>query len=78
HSEHRRQGIGTRLLAELEWEIASLGYARVNVITHSWQPGIRDFLPVRGYTTQEHPAAKVVWFGKSMIRESLTDDRTAL
>lgn len=48
HSAHRRQGLGRRLLAELEQEIAERGYRHIYLTTR--QPEAKRLYLAAGYT----------------------------
>jgi GNAT superfamily N-acetyltransferase len=50
HQEHRRRGLAARVVAELEKEIAGLGYARVFLTTGPRQPEAKGLYLAAGYT----------------------------
>ncbi|MEV6973617.1 GNAT family N-acetyltransferase [Kitasatospora sp. NPDC093806] len=50
HSAHRRRGLATRVLAELERSAAAVGYRRIYLTTGPRQPEAKGLYLVNGYT----------------------------
>lgn len=50
HADYRRQGLSSRVLAEIEAEIARRGYTRIFLTTGTRQPEARNLYLKAGYT----------------------------
>ncbi|WP_169811790.1 GNAT family N-acetyltransferase [Nocardia sienata] len=64
--EHRRGGLATRVLAELEAEMVLLGYREALVTAGDRQPEARALYKAAGYTEVGSAAARLVRFAKAL------------
>ncbi|MFB7474722.1 GNAT family N-acetyltransferase [Kitasatospora sp. NPDC056184] len=63
HSAHRRRGLATRVLAELERAAAAAGYRRIFLTTGPRQPEARGLYLANGYTALFDVAADPLTIG---------------
>ncbi|MER7707517.1 GNAT family N-acetyltransferase [Kitasatospora sp. NPDC097605] len=63
HSAHRRRGLATRVLAELERTAAAAGYHRIFLTTGPRQPEARNLYLANGYTPLFDVAADPLTIG---------------
>ncbi|MFE7193072.1 GNAT family N-acetyltransferase [Kitasatospora sp. NPDC057541] len=63
HSAHRRRGLATRVLAELERAAAAAGYRRIYLTTGPLQPEARGLYLANGYTPLFDVAADPLTIG---------------
>ncbi|GGL43698.1 GNAT family N-acetyltransferase [Nocardia jinanensis] len=62
--EHRRRGLATRVLAELEAEMIRLGYRQVSATAGDRRPEARAFYTAAGFTEVVSGAARLFRFEK--------------
>lgn len=71
-SDHRREGLARRIVAELEDEAIRRGYSRVNLTTGPRQPEARNLYLVTGYTPLFDLGASAEQVGIHAFEKDLT------